>query len=268
MKVQDIYTYPVKSLGGIKTDSALALEKGFQFDRRWMLVDLDGKFLSQRTEHQLALFQTQITEGGLLVTHKLDFENGVTIPFSTTLQNSLEVSVWDDTVEALALSEEIDDWFSSYLKKPCRLVFFPEGYERAVSPKYADHGENVSFADAFPYLLISQASLDDLNQKLDKPVPMNRFRPNLVVAGVEPFSEDIWKEIQIGEVRFKVAKPCARCVLTTVDQETGIKGREPLATLARYRTVDKKVLFGQNLLALNEGRINAGDPVRIISYKS
>ena len=268
MKVQDLYIYPVKSLGGIRLDEALALQKGFEFDRRWMLVDESGMFISQRVEHRLALLQTSINDDSITIQHKQNPEISISVPFQQSAIECMVVSVWDDTVEVNHLSREMDDWFSKFLGKSCRFVYQPETGKRPVGLKYAENHEQVSFADAFPYLLISQASLDELNSRLAVPVPMNRFRPNIVVAGTLPFEEDTWAEIQVGEVRFKVAKPCARCVLTTVDQETGTKGLEPLATLAQYRSIDNKVMFGQNLIAMNQGVIRAGDPVEVLSMKS
>ncbi|PWG78144.1 MOSC domain-containing protein [Pararcticibacter amylolyticus] len=267
MFVQDLHIYPVKSLGGIRVKSALALQRGFQFDRRLMLTDTDGSFITQRVYHQLSLLQTQLDEDGIVITHKKDAEQQTRIPFYRNGGESTTVSVWDDTVEALHLNEDIDEWFSNFLQFPCKLVYLPENGIRPVDTRYAEQGEQVSFADAFPYLLIGQASLDDLNSRLDIPVPMNRFRPSIVVTGSSAFEEDTWKEIRIGEVRFKVAKPCARCILTTVDQETGIRGKEPLYTLSKYRTTNNKVLFGQNLIALNEGLISENDPVEILLYK-
>ena len=267
MRVQEVYTYPVKSLGGIVSTEAKVLQRGFEFDRRWMLADESGKFISQRVEHQLALLQTEIRQDSIFVRHKIHPEKEISIPLNLSSQEFVQVSVWDDTVQALAVSSELDEWFSKAIGKRCRLVYLPENSQRRVDKKYADNEEKVSLADAFPYLLITQASLDDLNTRLEKPVPMNRFRPNIVIAGTEPFAEDTWLEIQIGEIRFKVAKPCARCVLTTVDQDTAVKGKEPLSTLSKYRSTDGKVLFGQNLIALNEGTIKVNDPVKVIRYK-
>jgi len=266
MTVQDLYIYPVKSLGGIKTEKARALQRGFEFDRRWMLIDDTGKFISQRTEFQLALLRTRITENGVQISHKSK-DTSISIPFGFGSAGPVDVSIWDDRLQAVHVSEEADEWFSEMTGKSCRFVFLPENGQRPVDPRYAANEEQVSFADAFPYLLISQASLNDVNSRMNEPVPMNRFRPNIVISNTEAFEEDTWNEIRIGEVRFKVAKPCARCVLTTVDQETAIKGKEPLATLARYRTINNKVMFGQNLIALNEGFITAGDSLEVISSK-
>lgn len=267
MQVQDIYVYPVKSIGGIRHEKASALQRGFMFDRRWMLVDEDDKFISQRVEHKLALLQTELQLNTLSIFHKHNRDQRISFTINEPLKNDVKVSVWDDIVVGAHLSNDIDLWFSDYLEKTCKLVFMPENGIRPIDEKYAQNNEHVSFADAFPYLLISQASLDDLNSRLQNPVPMDRFRPNLVVADSEAFEEDSWDKIRIGEVYFKVAKPCVRCILTTVDQQTGSRGTEPLFTLSKYRTLDNKVLFGQNLIALNEGNVSVNDAVEIISYK-
>lgn len=268
MKVQDIYVYPVKSLGGIKKSGCTALQRGFKYDRRWMLVDESGKFISQRTEYRLALLKTELTTTHLLISHKLDSARSIQIPLAKLNPGEISATIWEDQVQVIHSTEQTDEWFSQYLGKSCRLVFMPESGKRPIDPRYAEKDEQVSLADAFPYLLIGQSSLNELNSRLSEPVLMNRFRPNLVVAGTEAFAEDAWAEIKVGEVCFKVAKPCARCVLTTVDQETGIKGKEPLLTLSTYRTINNKVLFGQNLIALNEGRIRVNDPVEVIRYKT
>lgn len=266
MHVQDIYIYPVKSLGGIRCREASALQRGFQHDRRLMLIDKAGNFITQRVYHQLALLSASLQGEGVLVSHKQTRQE-LLIPFETKTRSEITVSIWDDVVRAVSVSPEADEWFSLFLGKRCRLVYMPESGHRAVDQRYAEHDEQVSFADAFPFLLIGQGSLDDLNARLDEPVPMNRFRPNLVIGKTEAFEEDSWAKIQIGEVEFKVAKPCARCVLTTVNQDTGNKGKEPLLTLSKYRKSNNKILFGQNLIALNEGTITENDKVTILARK-
>ncbi len=262
MKLQDIYIYPIKSLGGIRLERATVKTKGFEWDRRWMLVDEEGKFMTQRALHHMALLQLRLLQDGLEVFHKQNRQQSIFIPFQPETQQLIPVTVWADQVEGQIVSQAANKWFSEMLDMPCQLVFMPENSERKIEAKYAVQNETVSFADAMPYLLIGQSSLDDLNQKLDNPVPMARFRPNLVFSGGHAFQEDEWDEIQIGACTFKVTKPCARCVLTTVDQDTGIKGKEPLKTLASYRTENKKVLFGQNLIALKTGELKVGDEVK------
>lgn len=261
--VQAIYIYPIKSLGGISVDSGIVEEKGFKYDRRWMLINSDGVFVSQRKYPSLALLQVQLEEEGLSVFHKSVPGNILLIPFDSPIEKYVEVTIWDDQVKAQLVGDDFDRWFSQYVGEEVRLVLMPENSHRKVDPRFAVKGESVSFADGMPYLLIGQESLNDLNKRLSNSVPMDRFRPNIVFSGGEAFSEDHWKEIKIGDVDFKVVKPCARCVLTTVDQETGIKGKEPLKTLASYRTVGSKVLFGQNMVSISSGRIQVGDRIKI-----
>jgi uncharacterized protein YcbX len=261
MFLQDIYIYPIKSLGGIRLDAAKLEEKGIQFDRRWMLVDREGVFLSQRTFTKMALLQVQLFDDRMEVFEKFQSENKLQIPFHAHSENLIDVTIWEDTVKGQVVNKEINDWFSEILGLDCRLVLMPESTKRRLKPKYAIHGESVSFADGMPYLIIGQSSLDDLNSKLPVPVPMDRFRPNLVFNGSAPFEEDSWEKVKIGEAVFKVTKPCARCVMTTVDQETGEKGKEPLKTLASYRTVQNQVMFGQNMLLLEGSQIQVGDKI-------
>lgn len=267
MEVQDIYIYPVKSLEGIRKTEARVLQRGFKSDRRWMLTDQNGNFISQRTEHKLALLTTTLTSNEIIVSPKNNPEKYISIPLASLSDNTITVSIWEDSVRAKHLNKKLDDWFSTYLGKACKLVFMPETTSRAVDKRYALHNEQVSFADAFPYLLIAQASLDDLNNRLDESVLMDRFRPGIVISGAKAYEEDTWAEIKIGDVHFKVAKPSARCVLINIDQQTAIKTKEPLYTLSKYRTVNNKVLFGQNLIALNEGVIKINDTLEIIRLK-
>lgn len=269
MRLQDIFIYPIKSLGGIRLRQSQVEIMGLTYDRRWMLVDDAGLFLSQRKHHHMALLQVELTEKGLKVYHKRHREHSLFIPFAPQAKDLVLVTVWDDSMMGQVVSEKADRWFSSMLGISCRLVYMPSSTKRPVEKDYAVKGENVSFADAMPYLMIGQGSLDDLNKKMPEPLPMNRFRPNFVFSGGEAFEEDHWDLVKIGECTFKVAKACARCVLTTVDQETGVAGKEPLKTLAGYRkNVDNKVLFGQNLIALTTGKVKIGDKVQPLNHKA
>ncbi|WP_026956550.1 MOSC domain-containing protein [Algoriphagus vanfongensis] len=265
--LQDIYIYPIKSLGGIRLNESQVEEKGLRYDRRWMLVDQNGTFVSQRKYPQLALLHVHLQQDGLEVVNTQKADMRIIIPYKMKGVGGISVSVWDDQFDALHLSTELDDWFSDFLDFDVRLVKMPETTQRKVDPNYAVNEESVSFADGMPYLLISQASLDDLNAKLDEKIPMNRFRPNLVFAGMEPFQEDEVGRFSIGKVDFQGIKLCARCVMTTVDQETGAKGKEPLKTLATYRQRGNKILFGQNVVALTLGKIKVGDEVTFDSNK-
>lgn len=261
MRLQDIYIYPIKSLGGIRLSEAKVEIPGFAYDRRWMLVDEKGRFMTQRKHHQMALLQVRLTEGGLVVFQKQRPDQSHFIPFIPQTDRLISVTVWDDTMAAQIVSDRSNQWFSEALKVACQLVYMPSSTERAIDDKYAVNQETVSFADAMPYLLIGQSSLDDLNKKLTESLPMDRFRPNLVFSGGNAFEEDEWGHVKIGECTFKVTKPCARCVMTTVNQATGKAGKEPLKTLAGYRSVNNNVLFGQNMIALTLGYVQIGDEI-------
>ncbi|EKB47691.1 MOSC domain-containing protein [Cecembia lonarensis] len=263
MYLQDIYIYPIKSLRGIRLEQANLEERGFQFDRRWMLVDMEGQFLSQRTIPRMALIQVIVDEEGLKVYSKNQPEDYIMVPYRPQTKDLIDVQIWEDQVKGQLVSQVCDAWFSKIIGFPCQLVFMPVSTSRKLKQKYAVNGESVSFADGMPYLLIGQSSLDDLNSRLMEAVPMDRFRPNLVFAGGDPFEEDHWDEVRIGEAVFKVTKPCARCVMTTVDQQTAEKGKEPLKTLATYRTVNNQIMFGQNMLLLEGAEVKVGDPVVI-----
>ncbi|MGC4022041.1 MAG: MOSC domain-containing protein [Cyclobacteriaceae bacterium] len=257
--LREIWIYPIKSLGGIRVKSAKVFEKGLEFDRRWMLIDDDNRFMTQRFSPKMALFKLQISDSKFQITFKSE---SIDLPLERQENNkSVKAVIWDDEVEVNEVSDELSQWISNRLEINCRLVSFPEKNQRPVDEKYQVNHENVSLADAYPFLIIGEQSLADLNSRLEKPVPMNRFRPNFVFSGGESFDEDKWKKISIGATIFAVAKPCARCVLTTVDQDTAEKGHEPLATLSKFRKVENKVLFGQNLIALNHEHVYEGDEI-------
>jgi len=260
--LQEIYLYPIKSLGGISVSQALVEERGFRYDRRWMLVDKKGDFVTQRQHPQLALLQVALSETQLEVFSKRDPSQRVAFDLDLVSDQELQVSIWGDQVLARVVSAELSLWFSGFLQMELDLVVMPESSHRKMDPRYAVQEESVSFADGMPYVMIGQASLDDLNGRLSDPVGMDRFRPNLVFSGGEAYAEDQFKQLQIGEVEFQVVKPCARCVMITVNQQTGEKGKEPLATLATYRTVNNKVYFGQNAVALTQGIVRVGDPIQ------
>ena len=263
MNISEIWIYPVKSLGGIRLKEAEVEEKGLKYDRRWMIVDEDGVFLTQRAYSKMALIDVSLESNALVLTSRSD-QQSISIPFEPVSAEQISVKVWDDEVVALTVNDQADVWLSQQLDKNVRLVLMPEWSERKADPKYAKNDENVSFADGFPFLIISQASLDNLNDKLSESLEMKRFRPNFVITSTTPHAEDEWKKIKIGNLEFEIVKPCARCVLTTIDPETGNKGPEPLKTLATYRRLNNKILFGQNVVARNFGTIAENDTVVIL----
>ncbi len=260
--LQEIYLYPIKSLGGISVQEALVEERGFRYDRRWMLVDKKGEFVTQRQHPQLALLQVSLAEMQLEVFSKGDPSRRIAFDLDLVSNQELQVSIWGDLVLARVVSADVSRWFSDFLQIELDLVVMPESSHRKMDPRYAVHDESVSFADGMPYVMIGQSSLDELNQRLEVPVSMDRFRPNLVFAGGHAFEEDQFTRVKVGEVDFQVVKPCARCVLITVNQQTGETGKEPLATLAKYRTINNKVYFGQNAVALAHGIVRVGDPIQ------
>jgi uncharacterized protein YcbX len=256
--------YPVKSLAGIALSESDLQHTGLRFDRRWMIVTTEGKFLTQRSQPQMALVHTRI-ENGQLILSKHNMPD-IQIPPTATNAKRMLVTVWRDTVSAAHISGKVDQWLSEAIGIACHLVFFPDDVVRGVNPKYSKPGDITAFADGYPLLLISQASLDDLNSRLQQPLPMKRFRPNLVITGCEPYAEDRWKNFQIGDIRLRIAKPCSRCAITTVDPETGkYAGKAPLRTLSTYRRQDNMVMFGQNLLHDNIGKLQVGDMVTVSS---
>ena len=269
MNLSEINIYPVKSLKGIALSEAAIEDRGLSFDRRWMLVDRTNKFLTQREFPLMA--RVSIELDGDKFTAAMDDER-IEVPFEPGGGEFHRTQIWQSEVEAEFYRAEVDDWFSRALGTDCRLVRMPETSKRAVNPVYAVRKSEdiVSFADAGPFMLLGQASLDDLNSRLPEPLPMNRFRPNFVVEGSEAFAEDAWKKIRIGETVFHVVKPCERCVIPTINQSTGQKtGKEPTKTLSTYRLKNGNVLFGQNLIAEKAGGVaRVGDPVEVIETKA
>ncbi len=263
LTVSRLFVYPIKSLGGIKLDAAEVEARGFGHDRRWMLVDEDGVFLSQRRHPRMALARVRIEGERLVVTAPGMPTLG--LPLRPEPGGTVRVSVWGDEVDAVPCGGEADGWFADFLGVCCRLVHMPDEAQRVVDPEYAEAGDRVGFADGFPFLLLSEASLDDLNARLDEPVPVDRFRPNIVVAGCAPYDEDRWRRVRVGDVGFRIVKPCSRCAITTVDQGSGERGKEPLRTLASYRRIGDEVFFGQNAIPDATGLLRVGDTVEVLS---
>lgn len=268
MYLSEINIYPIKSLAGIAVQEWPIDNYGLQYDRKWMLVDDDGIFLSQRSLPKMTHLKTAIKANELKIYSEKLTDKDLFIPLNpSSFQEKVEVTIWKDKVTAWHLSQNYDQWFSQALALNCRLVYMPSETERLVDARFARQKETVGFADDFPFLLIGEGSLEDLNRRLQVPVPMARFRPNFVISGAPPYAEDEWHIINIGENRFEVAKPSARCSVTTVDLQTAQRGKEPLKTLASYRTVGGKVMFGQNLLCKSGKVVKQGDKVAIISAK-
>ncbi len=265
-----IHIYPLKGGRGLDLGESAVEAWGLAGDRRWMLVDEDFRFISQREHASMARLVVRYGPGGgLLVSAAGHPQLAVPVPGDREL---VKVAVWGSNVLAAGAGPEADAWFSGYLGQPARLVYLDDPSRRAVDPEYGQAGDVVSFADGYPLLLTSQDSLGQLGDWLaadgDQPVPMNRFRPNVVVTGFEPWAEDRWRRVRIGDTSFRVAKPCGRCVVTTTDQFTGVRGAQPLRMLARHRRFGKNLVFGQNIIPDAPGQLRVGDPVEITEYAS
>lgn len=272
MFLSEINIYPIKSLKGISLNAGKIEQRGLQFDRRWMLIDEKNQFLTQREFPKMAMINVEIAENALHISNNAE---RIHIPFMPETDEFTRVQIWRSKCKAKIYANSINKWFSDVLQTNCRLALMSEETKRKVNYFYAVHADDyVSFADGYPFLLIGESSLADLNEKLENPVPMNRFRPNFVIKDSEAFAEDDWKKIKIGDAIFHVVKPCARCVMTTIDQATGQKrGVEPLKTLASFRipkrSIKKKILFGQNLIAESAGEIlHVGDKIEILETKN
>lgn len=261
-RLTGIHFYPIKSVRGLSPQSRRVTPLGFELDRRWMLVDEQGKFITQRQQHRMALIET-VLEGPTLVVSAPGMSD-LRLDLDQTDGAPVQTQVWDDQVLARSAGPEATHWFSAFLGSPVRLVQFPQSHLRQVDMTYAQAGDKTAFSDGFPFLLIGEASLEDLNSRLDAPLPMRRFRPNLVVSGSLPYAEDRWRRIRIGAVEFRVVKPCSRCIITTIDPETAERGPEPLRTLMGYRRRDNKIYFGQNLIHDGIGTLSLGDSVEIL----
>lgn len=268
LQLSEIWIYPVKSLGGIALQQSKVTDRGLEHDRRWLLVDENGCFITQREYPKLILFQPEIKDEFLKISHRVLQESiGVSLyPSLSETATTIKVTVWDDVVEAYEMSSEASDWFSKILGFAVRLVYMPEESLRKVDADFSVSPNDVtSFSDGFPFLIIGQSSLDDLNSRLAEAVSIRRFRPNFVFSGGEAYEEETWKEFTMGTLLFYGVKPCGRCIMTTVDPESGIiSGKDPLFTLSKYKNVGNKVIFGQNVIAQEQGSLRIGDAVTVL----
>jgi len=259
--ISTLTVYPVKSMRGLDLKSAGLDDMGICWDRRWMVIDANSHFVTGRKQPLLLTIQPHLTDDGLLSLH---FPDGTYLNVAPAVSGKqrILVTIWKDQVMATPMDTTCDQVLSNYLGQDCRLVFIESDEIRQVDLEFANPGERTGFADGFPLLLISEASLGDLNSRLEEPLSMQRFRPNIVIGGCSAYAEDEWQGIRINNIAFAVVKPCSRCVMTTVDQEIGVKaGKEPLQTLMKYRRQGNKVMFGQNVIHRGRGVIKVGDSV-------
>ncbi len=259
-----ITIYPVKSLGGISLDSVRMESRGLHLDRRWMLVDDQGRYITQRKLPAMALLAVSLEPNALLIRHKTQTIDPLRIPLIPETGEVVRVKLWTGYTLGVVVSEQVNEWFSRVLDIKCRLIYMTDEMTHLVDSAYARALDKIAYTDGFPVLMIGQASLDDLNARLPEPVPMDQFRPNFVFTGGQAFEEDHWRSFRIGDHSFFGVKLCARCVMTTIDQTTGKKSKEPLKTLATYRTFNGEVMFGQNVLHEGEGVVRIGDKIQIL----
>ena len=260
-RVDGLYCYPIKSCRGMSLNSAEVGARGIVADRQWMIVDEEREFLTQREVPRMALVSPRLT-GDLL---EISASGMPPLTVSPDVAERTNVTVWRDRCAAIDEGAAAAEWLSTFLEVACRLVRIPDNEKRRADPGYAGPDDQVGFADGFSFLLTSRASLDDLNRRLPVPLPMNRFRPNIVVDGTDAFEEDRWKRIRIDGITFAVAKPCARCAITTTNQDTAERSHEPLRTLATFRHVaGRGVMFGQNLIHDRPGVLHVGAEVEVL----
>ena len=262
-KLQDIFIYPIKSCAGIRANQWSVTQKGLKYDRQWMIIDQNGQFLSQRKLPQMALIQPTILDQQLALSAP-EMEE---IKFSLKLPETsevLQVNIWQDQCQAKSVSHELDQWLSDFLKINCKLVFQDQNDIRQVDQQYAKPQDQVYFSDGFPFLIISENSLADLNSRMPYQISMLRFRPNLVISGCRSFAEDYWREIKIGEISFRLPKPCSRCPIPNIDPKTGKTSKHTIKTLNQYRRFNNQVYFGQNALHNESGVLNVNDPVKVL----
>jgi uncharacterized protein YcbX len=257
--VSALYVYPIKACRGIRCDEWRVERRGFFADRRWMIVDANGVFVSQRELAELSQVDTSL-DGDSISVSAPGFSR-LRLP-QTHSGELRHVRIWEDQVSAVSHAQG-SAWFSEFLGAPHELVYMTDTEHRPVNPARARAEDIVSFADGYPFLLISEASLEDLNARLDEPITMERFRPNIVVSGTEPYAEDGYSQVRLGEIWFRGVKRCDRCVVTTIDPLTGERGSEPLRTLAKYRLEDQRVWFGMNLIHDGTGMLRVGDSLAL-----
>lgn len=263
MRLAGLYIYPVKSTAPVALDDCVVEPRGLAHDRRWMVVDDEGRFITGRQVPRMTLIQAHPADSGLQL-------QATDMPALTVAAPAdgerIDVTVWGSTVRALRCADA-DTWLSQFLQRPARLVHMDAQAQRAIDPDYSQPGDEVSFADGFPLLAIGQSALDALNARLERPVSMLQFRPNLVLGGVAAHAEDDWRRVRIGDVEFDAVKPCVRCVFTTVDPVTGIRDPdgEPLRTLITYRRLTRGVSFGQQLIPRGSGTLRRGDPIELLA---
>lgn len=258
IKVTALNIYPVKSLAGISLQQSELDNMGLKFDRRWMVVSKDGRFVTQRTKPHMALIKTSLQQGQLILSKEGMDEHKV--PTTTDSSEAMAVTIWRDTLQVQRVGDATDSWLSKALGVDCHLVYIGDDVVRQCNLEFANDGDRTGFADGYPMLLVSEESLADLNARLDQPVDMRRFRPNIVITGCEAYTEDSLMSFSIADIPMRGVKLCDRCPLPTVDPDKGERsGQEPILTLMKYRKWESKCYFGMNVIHERQGMISVGD---------
>lgn len=262
ISVTQLFIYPVKSFAGISVEQSELDDMGLKYDRRWMVVSPEGVFITQRTVPKMSMIHTQINKGKLILSTEGKVSHEV--PEISSTSKKLEVNVWNDNVLATKVGDDTDKWISDILGFDCHLVYIEDEVIRQCDLDFSEEGERTGFADGFPILIISEESLTDLNNRLESPVDMRRFRPNIVISGIEAFAEDKFSNFSINNVEMKAVKLCSRCPMPMVDPDLGERtSPEPILTLSKYRKWDNKIFFGMNIIHKNQGEISVGDEFTI-----
>lgn len=260
VKVTALNIYPIKSLGGISVPEAKALAEGFQYDRRWMLVDEEGQFLTQRSNSMMAKFSCKLSGTDLSVHYEND---SIDIPLTSDGVTTKKVEVWSGKLEANEVDPVFSSWFSEHLGQTCTLVKMTATTKRTKKLTVAPFSSDLSFADGYPYLILGTGSMDKLNSLAPKVIPINRFRANIELLTVGAHEEDLYGDFELGSAKMRVIKPCARCEVINIDQKTGEAGKEPLKILTKYRKKMNKIYFGANVILLEEGVVKVGDKLAV-----
>lgn len=261
LSISELTIYPIKSARGISLDSMQLQTMGPECDRRWMVIDKNNTFITQRKVSKMSLINVELTQQGIRLSTDGMASCSVTKPNSG---ETFDSSVWGSDVQGLDCGDEVAIWLSDFLSKDCRLIYMPDDFNRAVNTDFASKQEQVGFADGFPLLITSQASLDDFNNKLDNKISMDRFRPNIVISGNQAYAEDQWQIIAIGDIEFSLVKPCSRCIMPSINPQTGVKEMAVNKALQTYRRRDRETFFGQNALYNRFGSISIGDEVTVL----
>jgi len=264
--LSQIFLYPIKSLAGIQVQSWLVDKNGLRYDRKWMLVDEDGQFMSQRRLPQMALIKTRIEQDHLIVS-AAGMED-MRLALQPDGGDDIEVIIWHDRCAAKIVSKQADEWFSEFLNTKCSLVYHPDGSTRQVDQRYAKRDDQTAFADGFPFLITAESSLQALNEAMPFAIGMNRFRPNLVISGCDRYAEDSWRRIRVNDIEFRLPKPCSRCSVPGINPDTAISDKETLLMLSRLRKWENRVYFGQNALHDSLGKLAVGNAVDVLETGS